>query len=120
MLPTVSPTPSPTASPTPKPTPTAKATPTVSPTPRRTSSPRPRSTFSVAPGSTDNPVTATFGVGGVTPESPSPSVDPKESSSSSGLGDHVTLLLALVLGAAVLLGVGGVVGLYLTRHHHEH
>jgi hypothetical protein len=36
------------------------------------------------------------------------------------LGDNLGRLITFVLGAAVLLGLGGATGLYLTRHPHEH
>jgi hypothetical protein len=51
---------------------------------------------------------------------PQPTITPKESSSSSSTGDKLARLFALVLGGAVLLGVSGATGLYLTRHRHEH
>lgn len=34
--------------------------------------------------------------------------------------DKLTTLLVLVLGAALLLGIGGGTGIYLTRHPHAH
>ncbi len=119
LEPTETPTPTPTA--TASPTPTATGTPTSSPTPRRTSSPRPRSTYTVSTGSTADPVSGSVDVGGlaIPSESATPSPDTKASSSAGGSGDRLTRLLVLVLGAGLLLGVGGATGLYLTRHHHE-
>jgi hypothetical protein len=43
-------------------------------------------------------------------------VDSKDTSSTSGAGDTLTRLLLLVLGGALLLGVSGAAGLYVTRH----
>ena len=119
VLPT--PTLTPSRTPTPSPTPSRSARPasTPSPTPRHTRSPRPRSTFSAAPGSTEHPVTGTVNVGRVRPQSPSPTATPKDSSSYSNPGDTITRVVYLVLGGAVLLGLGGATGLYLTRHRHE-
>jgi outer membrane biosynthesis protein TonB len=114
----VAPTEEPTESPTPSPTPTPSATP--SPTPRRTSSPAPRSTRTTSSGSTENPVTGSLDIGGVVGAGDPATTAPEttDSSSTSGSGDHLARLLVLVLGGAVLLGVSGATGLYLTRHHH--
>jgi hypothetical protein len=67
-------------------------------------------------------VTGSIDVGDVRTESPSPqaTLSPKESSSSSSGDGKLTRLLVLVLGGAVLLGVSGATGLYLTRHRHDH
>lgn len=114
--PTGEPEPEPTDDPEPKPTATVQ-----SPSPTRTrvatSSPRPRETRVEPGGGLDNPVTATIGVGGVVggPE-PSAAPDPEPAGSSSSTAG----LVALVLGAAALLGAGGITGLYLTRHGHAH
>ena len=67
-------------------------------------------------------MTGSIDVGDVRTESPSPqpTLSPKESSSSSSGDGKLTRLLVLVLGGAVLLGVSGATGLYLTRHRHDH
>ena len=73
------------------------------------------------PGSTENPVTGGIDIGGVKgAPSATTTIRPKESSSTSNGGDKLTRLLFLVLGGAVLLGISGATGLYLTRHRHEH
>jgi uncharacterized protein HemX len=111
--PTASPSPSLTASRTPDPTPTHTSDP--GPTATRTSSPRPHTTTtrSVAPTpsatTTDVAVTTT----GPTATSSPVAVQPDQVSSEKSGG--TTKLVALILGAAILLGVGGVSGLYLTR-----
>ena len=71
-------------------------------------------------GSTEDPVTGSIDIGEVQRDpssTPQPTITPKESSSSSS-GDKLTRLLVLVLGGAVLLGLSGATGLYLTRHRH--
>jgi hypothetical protein len=69
-------------------------------------------------------VTGSIDIGGVQrdPESPTPTpaLSSDKSSSSSGSGDKLTRLLFLVVGGAVLLGGSGAVGLYVTRHRHDH
>jgi hypothetical protein len=52
---------------------------------------------------------------------PSPSTEPGTASAARSTPfDDLGRLLTLVLGAAVLLGIGGATGLYLTRHPHAH
>lgn len=51
---------------------------------------------------------------------PTSTLTPEESSSSSSDDDTLTRLLLLVLGGALLLGLSGATGLYLTRHRHDH
>ncbi|HUR14002.1 MAG TPA: hypothetical protein VM097_05875 [Mycobacteriales bacterium] len=110
------PTEEPTASPTPSPVPTSTAA--SSPTARRTSSPRPRSTYTPVTGSTEDPVTGTVVIGGVTGPTDQPTTSPKTEDRSSTSGNGLGRLLALTLGGAVLLGISGATGLYLTRHRH--
>jgi hypothetical protein len=50
-------------------------------------------------------------------ETPTTTPDTKDTSGTSGSGDHLTRLLFLLIGGAVLLGISGATGLYLTRHH---
>jgi hypothetical protein len=68
-------------------------------------------------GTTESPVSGSLDVGGVSgvPSTPK-AVDSKDTSSTSGAGDTLTRLLLLVLGGALLLGVSGAAGLYVTRH----
>jgi hypothetical protein len=62
------------------------------------------------------PVTPTLDVDGVKgAPSPTPTVASKDS--SSGSGGTLTRLLVVVLGGALLLGLSGAAGLYLTRNH---
>jgi hypothetical protein len=63
------------------------------------------------------PATPDLDVGGVQgAPSPTPTVAAKDSSSSSS-GGTLTRLLVIVLGGALLLGLSGAAGLYLTRDH---
>jgi hypothetical protein len=64
-------------------------------------------------------VTGTVDIGGVAAptETPTTTPDTKDTSGTSHSSDHLTRLLVLVLGGAVLLGISGATGLYLTRHH---
>jgi hypothetical protein len=64
-------------------------------------------------------VTGSVDIGGVVGASATPTTSPdtKDTSGSSHSGDRLTRLLVLVLGGAVLLGISGATGLYLTRHH---
>jgi hypothetical protein len=57
---------------------------------------------------------------GVTPEpaAPTPAIDADDRASTSHAGRDLSRLAVLVLGAALLLGVSGATGLYLTRHRH--
>lgn len=119
-----------TASPTPSATPAGEASPTPSPvrpatsppaphrTPKAIASPRTRSTYGGVPGSTASPVTATIVVGRITPgpSEPLTALSPAEAAGVRQPKDPVARLVALVLGSAVLLGLGGATGLYLTRH----
>lgn len=121
-------------SPPPSPTPSATAapsatpSPTASPTPRRTrarASAKPRATSTDAPLSNAPAVTNDVPVGPVTGllDTPSPTTTPlakaKEAAGTSRFAD-LGGLVRLVLVVAVLLGLGGATGLYLTRHRHEH
>jgi hypothetical protein len=55
-------------------------------------------------------------VGGVKgAPSPTGAAETKDSSNSSGAGSTLTRLLVIVLGGALLLGLSGAAGLYLTR-----
>jgi hypothetical protein len=68
--------------------------------------------------STEAPVGPGLDVGGVKGvPTPTRAVEKKDSSSSSGAGDTLTRLLVIVLGGALLLGLSGAAGLYLTRDH---
>jgi hypothetical protein len=105
-----------TADPTPTVTHTAAPTPTRSPTARPTvtstysRSPRPRPTPTTAPTTTPSPdpdPTPT------TELTTTPAVKPVQKSTTAG--PKLAKLAALVVGGALLLGVGGVSGLYLTR-----
>jgi hypothetical protein len=64
-------------------------------------------------------VTGSVEIGGVVgaSETPTTSPDTEDTSGTSRSGDRLTRLLVLVLGGAVLLGISGATGLYLTRHH---
>lgn len=131
IIPTTAP---PTAEPTDEPTETAEpsrepsARATATRTRTRTSSPRPRRT-------TDAPVVREtpdgslpvvtgggFGVGSASPglldgtsdATGAPTTAPVAATSGDS-GDTVTRLIQLVVSAGVLLGIGGGVGLYLTR-----
>lgn len=113
-----------TPSPTPVVTKAAMQSPTPSPTPRRTRSPRPtyspqtQVTARATAGSTASPVPSTIELGPVPTVSPT-KVPAKPAASSTNAGGKLAKLAALVVGAAVLLGLGGAAGLYLTRHRHE-
>jgi hypothetical protein len=131
IVPTVLPTsapPEPTAEPTVEPTATAQptASATQSPTPRpirsslRPFSPRPEPPPEPVLNSTAAPVTGAIGVGGITGSlSPDDSPRPGKTLAQRGesTDDNLSLLIVLILGAAVLLGASGATGLYLTRHH---
>lgn len=122
-----SPTPGPTPEPTAPPT-TAAPAPTPTPTslrtsvPVRTSSPKPKPTYTERVTSTADPITGGVDVDTVPAASPDSSVTaaPVPASSSGKGGDHVRTLITLVVAGALMLGVGGAAGLYLTRHRHEH
>jgi len=49
-----------------------------------------------------------------------PAATPRPVARAKGLADNLGRFVTLVLGAAVMLGIGGATGLYLTRHPHEH
>jgi hypothetical protein len=71
----------------------------------------------VAP--TANPVTSSVAVGAVTPPTATASpVAAKPAATSAGT-PNIGKLVALVVGAAVLLGLGGAAGLYVTRQPDE-
>ncbi|MGB8649646.1 MAG: hypothetical protein WCD35_03185, partial [Mycobacteriales bacterium] len=104
---------------------TAAPAPTASPTPRRTRSPRVhRSTTpavtSTGVASTAHPVAATQDVGSIALPSDRPSAAASpvaaRAAASTGSSDKLTKLITLVVSAALLLGLGGAAGLYLTRH----
>ncbi len=125
--------PLPSRTPSPQPSETATQEPTEEPTATatrtrvRTSSPRPRRTSDApvireTPDSNLPPVTGGFGVGTASPGlldgTPDPTVAPTKkavASSSTAAGDKLTRLIQLIVAAGVLLGIGGGVGLYLTR-----
>jgi hypothetical protein len=46
-------------------------------------------------------------------------VKAKPASSASNAAARLTKIGSVVIGLAVLLGLGGAAGLYLTRHHHH-
>lgn len=115
-LPPVSPKPSPTHSPTPKPVLTHAPTP--SPTHVRihhTASPRPQPVVTTA--APEATLTATPVVPVVPTTSAPRTAPPKTKKTSSESGSSKLARLGwLVVGGALLLGIGGGAGLYLTRH----
>ena len=120
VLPPCPTTPPPTPSPThtPSPTPSRTVTPTPSPTRTATHSPRPRVTRTTRTTSSSSPVeTAPPATDG-----PFSSVAPVTVAPGDKAADgngRVDNLVALILGGALLLGIGGVSGLYLTRERDE-
>lgn len=112
------PTPDPTSAPTKTAAPSPTATPTHSLSPKPTYSPKPHVTHTQSVTSTASPVTGGVDIG--TLSTPTDSATPatlKPASSKSTSGVGIGKLIGLVVGGALLLGVGGVTGLYLTRHH---
>ena len=89
---------------------------------RTTYRPRPRVTTArtQAPVSSANPVAIAAEVTGFATSTPTPtrstSVAAKPAASTTNAGGKLAELVGLVVGAAVLLGVGGPAGLYFTRH----
>lgn len=123
VLGTICPTPSQTATPPPTRSPTPTATRSATPQPSATRS----STFSPLPktnrtSSRTQQRATPASTGGPSTDGPLASVAPIKAtpvdSAAKGSG-RVDKLVALILGAAVLLGVGGVSGLYLTRQRDE-
>lgn len=111
LCPTASADPSPTATHTATPTPTRSATPRPTVTYTHTRSPRPRPTqTTTAPTTTPTPDPDPTPTTEVTT---APVVTPVQKSTTAG--PKLAKLAALVVGGALLLGVGGVSGLYLTR-----
>jgi hypothetical protein len=129
-LPSASPSPSPRHSlaPTAAPSREARPTPTATAAVRRTAvttaatrSPRPQPSDVPLPRSTASRVSEVVPVGAPSGTlGPVSTAAPRAAARSSLLVDHLGLLVALLLGLGVLLGVGGVTGLYLTRNPHEH
>jgi hypothetical protein len=82
-----------------------------------TYSPRPRVTATAPVARTANPVTSSVAVGAVTP--PTATASPVAAKAATSAGTNIGKLATLVVSAAVLLGLGGAAGLYVTRQRDE-
>ncbi len=102
--------------------PAVSPTPSRTPAPRRTSSPKPHPTHAETATSTADPVTGGSDLGTMQFDAePSPTpTSVSATSAGANPADKLGTLITLTVVAALMLGAGGVAGLYLTRDHRDH